>query len=53
MTKSTKRAKVIAEKLELGKLYSIDDAAKLLNDLSTVKFKESIDKAKKVCEELG
>jgi hypothetical protein len=45
MTKLTKRAKAIAEKVEPGKLYSIDDAALLLNDLSTVKFKESIDVA--------
>lgn len=45
MTKLTKRAKAIAEKVEPGKLYSIDDAASLLNDLSTVKFKESIDVA--------
>ena len=45
MTKVTKRAKAIAEKVEPGKLYSIDDAATLLNDLSTVKFKESIDVA--------
>jgi|TARA_B100000767_G_scaffold272294_1_gene299639 large subunit ribosomal protein L1 len=45
MTKLTKRAKAIAEKVELGKMYSISDAATLLNELSTVKFKESIDVA--------
>lgn len=43
MAKLTKRAKMIAEKLELGKAYSVDDAVALLTELSTVKFKESID----------
>jgi large subunit ribosomal protein L1 len=43
MAKLTKRAKMIAEKLERGRAYSIDDAVALLTELSTVKFKESID----------
>lgn len=43
MAKMTKRAKMIAEKVESTKAYSFEDAAKLLAELSTVKFKESID----------
>ena len=43
MATISKRAKAIAEKVEPGKLYSIDDATALLSELSTVKFKESID----------
>ncbi|MBR9805521.1 50S ribosomal protein L1 [bacterium] len=45
MAKLTKRAKMIAEKIELGKFYSVQDAISLLDELSTVKFKESIDVA--------
>ena len=43
MAKLTKRQKAIAEKIEAGKQYGFDDAAKLLAELSTVKFKESVD----------
>ena len=43
MAKLTKRAKAFNEKVEAGKLYPIDEAVTLLNELSTVKFKESID----------
>ena len=43
MAKLTKRQKAIAEKVEAGKQYSFEDAAKLLAELSTIKFKESID----------
>jgi large subunit ribosomal protein L1 len=43
MAKLTKRAKAIAEKVEIGKHYAIEDAVSLLTDLSTVKFKESIE----------
>lgn len=43
MAKLTKRAKLIAEKVEHGKQYPIQDAVSLLNELSTVKFKESLD----------
>lgn len=45
MAKLSKRAKLISEKLELGKAYSAEEAISLLNDLSKVKFKESIDVA--------
>jgi len=45
MAKLTKRAKAINEKLEPNKLYPFTDAASLLSELSTVKFKESVDVA--------
>jgi large subunit ribosomal protein L1 len=41
----TKRAKAIAEKVEAGKLYPIDDAFNLLKEISSVKFPESVDVA--------
>jgi len=43
MAKSTKRAKLIKEKITAGKQYPIDEALALLQELSTVKFKESVD----------
>lgn len=43
MAKLSKRAKIIAEKVEPGKAYAIEEAVSLLSELSTVKFKESID----------
>ena len=43
MAKLTKRQKAIAEKIEAGKQYGFEDAAKLLAELSTIKFKESVD----------
>jgi len=45
VAKVTKRNKVIGEKVDPMKLYSVDEAVDLLNELSTVKFKESIDVA--------
>ncbi|WP_375741205.1 50S ribosomal protein L1 [Pseudomonas boanensis] len=43
MAKLTKRQKAIAEKVEAGKQYDFEDAAKLLAELATSKFKESVD----------
>lgn len=43
MAKLTKRAKLIAEKIEEGKVYSADEALQLLKDVSSVKFDESVD----------
>jgi len=43
MAKLTKRAKVIREKVERGRQYPIDEALALLQELSAVKFKESVD----------
>ena len=45
MAKLTKRQKAISEKVEAGKLYSIDEAVALLKDVSSVKFGESVDVA--------
>ncbi|WP_210397130.1 50S ribosomal protein L1 [Motiliproteus sediminis] len=45
MAKLTKRAKAIAEKVEAGKAYPIEEAVSLLAEISAVKFKESIDVA--------
>lgn len=43
MAKLTKRQKAIAEKIEAGKQYAFEDAAKLLAEVSAVKFTESFD----------
>ncbi|OAJ35122.1 50S ribosomal protein L1 [Piscirickettsiaceae bacterium NZ-RLO1] len=43
MAKLTKRAKLIAEKVEAGKQYEIIEAFNLLGEISSVKFKESVD----------
>lgn len=43
MAKLTKRARAIREKIVPGKLYSIDEALSVLNEVSAVKFKESLD----------
>ncbi len=45
MAKLSKRAKVIREKVDPTKAYSLEEAVALLNELSTVKFKESLDVA--------
>lgn len=43
MAKLSKRAKAVAEKLEPGKLYPIEEALSLLKDLPAAKFVESVD----------
>jgi large subunit ribosomal protein L1 len=43
MTRLTKKAKQIQEKVTPGKLYPVDEALGLLQELATVKFKESVD----------
>src|SRR5690606_30132056 len=45
MAKLTKRQKAIAEKVVPGKIYTVEEAAALLSELSVVKFKESVDVA--------
>jgi large subunit ribosomal protein L1 len=45
MAKLTKRQKLAAEKVQRGKLYPIDEAVALINELGTSKFKESVDVA--------
>lgn len=43
MAKLSKRQKVINEKLEAGKLYAIEEAVTLLNELPAAKFTEAMD----------
>ncbi|MDR0781904.1 MAG: 50S ribosomal protein L1 [Pseudomonadales bacterium] len=45
MAKLTKKAKLIAGKVQSGKAYSVEEAVALLSDVSSSKFKESIDVA--------
>ncbi|WP_447554935.1 50S ribosomal protein L1 [Vreelandella sp. EE22] len=45
MAKLSKRAKNIREKVDTNKAYSLEEAVALLSELSTVKFKESVDVA--------
>ncbi len=45
MAKLTKRAKAIREKLEAGKHYPVEEVFRLLKEVSTVKFNESVDVA--------
>lgn len=43
MAKLSKRAKVIGEKFQPGKIYAAEEAFAVLQELSTVKFIESVD----------
>jgi len=43
MAKLSKRVRAFREKVDPAKQYPIDEAVTILNDLSSVKFKESID----------
>ncbi|MGP5534569.1 50S ribosomal protein L1 [Psychrobacter celer] len=43
MSKLTKRQKLIADRIENEKLYTLEEAVQVLNDLPPLKFKESID----------
>ena len=45
MANISKRRKLINEKVEAGKLYSIDEAVALLKEVSSVKFDETVDVA--------
>ena len=45
MTKQSKRAKVIQEKVESEKLYTLSDAVNLLKEIKATKFDESVDVA--------
>ena len=45
MAKLTKRQKAIAEKVQPGKQYSVEEAVAVLAEVSAVKFKESVDVA--------
>ncbi len=43
MAKLTKRQQAIASKVEAGKVYTLEEAVAVLNDLPASKFKESMD----------
>ncbi|WP_049157845.1 50S ribosomal protein L1 [Moraxella catarrhalis] len=43
MAKLTKRQQLIKDRVDSNKLYTIEEAVAILNDLPAVKFKESID----------
>ena len=43
MAKLSKRMKSLAEKVERGKLYELDEALKLVKEVASVKFDESVD----------
>ncbi len=43
MANLSKRAKLIAEKVEAGKVYPMEDALQILKDVSSVKFDEGVD----------
>ena len=45
MTKQSKRAKVIQEKVESEKLYALSEAVNLLKEIKATKFDESVDVA--------
>ena len=45
MAKLSKRAKLIREKVDSSKVYSVEEAVAVLSELSTVNFKESVDVA--------
>ena len=43
MSKLTKNQKAVADKVEQGKLYTIDEAATLVKEITTTKFDASVD----------
>ena len=45
MAKLSKKAKLIAGKVQPGKAYSVEEALSFLSEISSKKFKESIDVA--------
>jgi large subunit ribosomal protein L1 len=43
MTKLTKNRKIVQEKIEIGKVYTLEEAASLVKEVSTTKFDASVD----------
>ena len=43
MSKLTKYQKSVADKIEAGKAYTLDEAAQLIKDMTKVKFDASLD----------
>ena len=48
MSKMSKRAKLIAEKVDADKVYSLEEALNLLKEVSSVKFNETVEVAVKL-----
>ena len=48
MSKLSKRAKLVAEKVEADKVYSLEEALTLLKEVSSVKFNETVEVAVKL-----
>ncbi|HBR96917.1 MAG TPA: 50S ribosomal protein L1, partial [Gammaproteobacteria bacterium] len=48
MAKLSKRAKLIAEKVDADKVYTIDEALSLIKEVSSVKFNETVEVAVKL-----
>ncbi|HIA59140.1 MAG TPA: 50S ribosomal protein L1, partial [Gammaproteobacteria bacterium] len=45
MAKLSRKQKQMADKLEVGKNYSVEEAVSLISEFASTKFKESIDVA--------
>lgn len=43
MSKLTKNQKLVADKIEAGKAYTLDEAATLVKEITTTKFDASLD----------
>ena len=43
MSKLTKNQKLVADKVEAGKAYSLKEAAALVKEITTTKFEASVD----------
>ena len=43
MSKLTKNQKLVADKIEAGKAYSLKEASQLVKDITTTKFDASVD----------
>ena len=43
MAKLTKNQKLVADKIEVGKAYSLKEASQLVKDITTTKFDASVD----------
>ena len=43
MTKLTKNKKIVQDKIEIGKQYTLEEAAGLVKEITTTKFDASVD----------
>ena len=53
MAKLNKRQKAVKEKIEHGKIYSVDEAMALVKDMPKAKFIESVDVSVNLGVDLG